>query len=211
MPELRRLLLIWLLFHSGAPVAQRPPAEVAGWQPVATTESGRIYRRAVSGSSVPAIMIATRFEAAPARVRGLVTDYDSFAEFVPYVRESRVLAREGDRQWVLHRLRFPGPLAERAYVFESNDSVQEAVHRVDWQLSERQFEGIDLAGAVRPRRFSGFWELRPEAGGTATRARYAVHSDPGGLLPPWLVSRVTERYVQQVVEAMRGRLSGKGP
>lgn len=211
MAYLTHIIMIFNVICGCALAAEPLSTDPAGWQPVRDTDSGRVYHRAVEDSPIPAIMIATRFAAAPAQVQRLVTDYDSFAEFVPYVRESRVLAREGHRQWVLHRLRFPGPLAERAYVFRSSDSTQETVYRVEWQLSERRFEGIDLAGAVQPRRFSGFWELRPEAGETATRARYAVHSDPGGLLPAWLVTRVTERYVQQVVEAVRDRLSGSGP
>ena len=182
------------------------PADPAGWQPVGDTDSGRLYHRALEDSPVPAIMIATWFAAAPAQVQRLVTDYDRFAEFVPYVRESRVLARAARQQWVLHRLRFPGPLAERAYVFISSEGAQGSAYRVEWRLSGRRFAGVDLDGAVQPRQFSGFWELRPEAGASGTLARYAVHSDPGGLLPAWLVTRLTERYLQQVVEALRARL-----
>ena len=40
----------------------------------------------------------------------------------------------------------------------------------------------------------------------STEAHYAVHSDPGGIVPGWLVTGMTERYIQQVVEAVRHRL-----
>ncbi len=204
----RCMLLIWLLLHSGMSGAEALAGDAAGWLAVATTGSGRIYHRDVEGSSLPMVMIATAFEAAPARVHAVVTGYDGFAEFIPNVLESRVLLQEGSHQWVFHHLRFPGPVADRVYVFRSTDSrpAQQSGYRVEWQLSERRFPDIDAAAGIRPRRFSGFWELQPAAHGTVTEARYAVHSDPGGSIPAWLVARMTDRYVQQVIEAVAERL-----
>jgi hypothetical protein len=34
-----------------------------------------------------------------------------------------------------------------------------------------------------------------------------VYSDPGGLSPAWLVTRMTERYVQQLIIAIRKHLN----
>jgi hypothetical protein len=187
-------------------------AEPAGWSLAAMTDAGRIYHRGMDGSPIPMLMIVTTFHSTPAQVTAVVTDYDHFAEFIPYVLESRVLQREGHHQWVFHRLRFPGPVSDRAYVFRSTGSQPGERHfRVEWRLSERQFSGVDQAPGIRPKRFSGFWDLRPDAGGGATLARYAVHSDPGGLVPAWLTTRVTDRYVQQVIEAVRRRLQNRSP
>jgi hypothetical protein len=36
-------------------------------------------------------------------------------------------------------------------------------------------------------------------------AVYSIHVDPGGRLPAWLYSRAAERYVTNVVEAVRQR------
>jgi hypothetical protein len=33
-----------------------------------------------------------------------------------------------------------------------------------------------------------------------------VHSDPGGIIPDWLVTRMTDRYIQEVIMALRRRL-----
>jgi hypothetical protein len=185
----------------------------APWQGVGGTPQGHLYHRAVAGSSLPEAMIATRFAAPPARVHVLVTDYERFAEFIPNVVESRVLLRTGGRQWVFHHLHFAGPVADRVYVIESSDAAsrpQAHYFRVDWSLSDRDFPGTKVSAGVRPRSFSGFWELRPIEGGLSTEAHYAVHSDPGGFIPDWLVVKMTDRYIQQVIAAVRARLLESG-
>jgi hypothetical protein len=206
-------LLIYLMLHMVMLHGSEYATGAAGWTAQAATGAGRIYHREVQDSLVPLVMIATSFNSDPAAVHAIVTDYDRFAGFIPHVLESRVLRREGSHQWVFHHLHFPGPVADRVYVFRSTDSgsAAEPGYRVEWQLSDRRFPGVDTSVGIRPQRFSGFWELRPAAQGTATEARYAVHSDPGGYIPAWLVVRMTDRYVQQVVEAVRERLRGKGP
>lgn len=181
----------------------------APWQAVGNSLQGKIYHRAVTGSSLPEAMIVARFAAPPARVHATVTDYGHFAEFIPNVAESRVLLQTGGRQWVFHHLHFTGPVADRAYIIESTDAAsrpQENYYRVDWTLSSRDFHGIEGTKGIRPRAFSGFWELRPLQGGLDTEARYAVRSDPGGLIPDWLVVKMTDRYIQQVITAVAQRL-----
>ena len=188
------------------------PVKEAGhapWQAVADTPQGQLYHREIAGSSLPEAMIVARFAAPPARVHALVTDYGHFAEFIPNVAESRVLLHTGARQWVFHHLHFAGPVADRAYVIESTDATsrpQENYYRIEWRLSDRDFPGIDVNAGIRPRAFSGFWDLRPIENGLATEARYAVHSDPGGLIPDWLVVKMTDRYIQQVITAVARRL-----
>lgn len=180
-----------------------------GWRPVETTASGQIYHRQVTGSPLPWIMIVASFKSTPERVHKVVVDYDHFPEFIPNVLQSRVLENEGNDQWVYHHLVFPAPVSDRKYVIRSTDSERrpaQQVYRVDWQLDKRSFPGVDLAAAIRPDAFTGFWELQAVAGSNTTVAYYAVHSEPGGFIPGWLVTAMTERYVQQVVEAVRNRL-----
>jgi hypothetical protein len=209
-------LCLWLA-ALGSPVAAiagvatksgQPP-----WRMIAETAQGRLFHRSVEGSSIPETLIEARLDAPPARVHALVTDYGHFAEFIPNVAESRVLLQSGGRQWVFHHLHFAAPVADRAYVIESTDAASRPranYYRVDWRLSDRDFPGIDGHAGISPRAFSGFWDLRPIEGGLATEARYAVHSDPGGLIPGWLVAKMTDRYIQQVIAAVRRRLAETG-
>ncbi len=182
------------------------------WMPAEMTASGQIYHHEVAGSSIPRVKIVTNYDASPARVHALVTDYDRFAAFVPNVAESRVvLARDSD-QWVFHHLHFPGPVADRAYLIKSTDRESrpdENYFRVAWDLADREFPDVDLSAGTRPDAFSGYWELHPGKTRDSTEAHYAIYSDPGGFIPGWLVVKYTDRYVQQVVEAFRKRLAAE--
>ena len=180
-----------------------------GWRLVETIAAGQIYHREVEGSSVPWAMLVTTFDTPPERVHEVVVDYDHFADFIPNVFKSRVLAHEGKSQWVYHHLQFSSPITDRVYLIISTDRecrVQQPCYRVEWELDDRSFQDIDLSAGIQPNAFSGFWELRSTEKPNRTEGRYAVHSEPGGFIPGWLVTRMTDRYIQQVVEAVRERL-----
>ncbi|MGB5540828.1 MAG: SRPBCC family protein [Gammaproteobacteria bacterium] len=199
------LAALWLCTGVGAIAT----ADCKQWRQVRDTAEGMIYHRCRPGSPVDEVMIETGFSAAPERLYALVNDYAAFAGFIPNVAESRVLEAAGTVQWVFHRLHFHGPVADRVYVMQSRGEVTgtpPAAWRVDWALSERDFPQVVLSAGIRPNSLSGFWEIESADGAHLTKARYAVHSDPGGQLPAWLVMRMTYRYVQQVVAAIRGRL-----
>ncbi|MBI5039911.1 MAG: hypothetical protein HZB57_01465 [Gammaproteobacteria bacterium] len=113
-------------------------------------------------------------------------------------------------QWVFHRLHFAGPVADRVYVMRSvGRTIGADAYRVEWALAPEAVPAGEEG--ITPRQFSGFWELRSADDGKTTEARYAVHSDPGGRIPSWLVSRMTDRYVREVVRAVRGRLGRIDP
>lgn len=197
-----------LLLLAGACAATAAVAapDCRNWQALRETPAGTLFNRCRPGSPLDEIMIETHLPAAPERLFALVSDYDAFAGFIPDVAESRVLASEGPVQWVYHRLRLPPPLADRAYILQSTADVAPALWRVAWRLSGREFPGTSPRGTVRPDRLSGFWEITADSAPNRTKARYAVHVEPGGHLPRWLVRRMTERYVQRVVDAIRAHL-----
>jgi hypothetical protein len=206
------LVLVAVLLLAGS-LESAAAVNKDAWVLVESTAAGQIYHREMAASPIPWIMIVATFEATPGRVHAVVVDYDHFSEFIPHVLQSRVLAEAGNQQWVYHHLGFPAPVADRSYVIRSTDVESRPAqphYRVDWALDDRSFPGVEPAAGIRPAVFSGFWELNSVAGSNTTVAQYAVHSEPGGFIPGWLVTRMTERYVQQVVQAVRERLAAGG-
>jgi ribosome-associated toxin RatA of RatAB toxin-antitoxin module len=178
------------------------------WRRGAVIPEGTLYHRCRPGSAIKDVMIETQFHTRPERLFQLVNDYAAFAEFVPDVKVSRVLADDGVAQWVYHQLHVPGPVADRAYILKSTRIAQGPQHwRVEWALSGRVFPGVNMRAGVRPSQLSGFWEFEPaeEAAETVT-AHYALRIDPGGMVPTWLAQRMADRYVQRVIAAFRRQL-----
>lgn len=185
-------------------------AEAAGWQVISQPQQGEIARQAVDGSAYPRIRIRTTFAAPPPELFSLVNDYDGFPDFVPNVRTSRVVHVDGHTQWIFHHLHLPGPVADRVYLLASSDAgsrPEENFYRVEWHLADRVFPDIDLSAGVQPERLNGHWIIEPGPRPGTARAEYAIHSEPGGLLPAWLVTGMSVRYVQQLVDAIRTRLA----
>lgn len=204
-----RILLLAVLWYATGGCAA---PDCRSWQALRETAEGTLFHRCRPDSPLDEVMIETRFRAAPGRLFALVNDYDAFVGLIPDVAESRVLAVEGASRWVYHRLHLPGPVADRVYVMRSTqrvDGVPADAWRVEWTLSDRPFPEVDLAAGVRPDSLSGFWEITAGDDPDSTKARYAVHVDPGGRLPAWLVRRLTDGYVQRVVAAIRGRLEAQ--
>jgi hypothetical protein len=165
----------------------------------------------VPGAAVPAALARVRIEVPPARLFAVITDYDRFAEFVPYVVHSRVVYRENGLRRVSQHLRFPGPVTDRHYVIESRDSytpLPQEHWRVEWRLVPEPNRPAPGEAGITPAAFTGYWELAPVSSGAATDAIYSLHFDPGGALPAWLVTFAMNRYLPKVIDAVRARAIG---
>jgi len=158
-------------------------------------------------------MARTVFGAPPQRVHAVISDYDHFEDFIPYILESKTLGRREGIRWVYQRLRFPGPISDRRYIIRVEDLLDQArdgYYRVQWRLAANGIYPIPNGSGVIPTIMSGFWDLRPAVDGTETDAAYVVHLDPGGMLPAWLMSVAADSYLSKVMAAIRDRVH-QGP
>ena len=213
------LALLMMLLYAAPSSAVEPDTSRAaasrtqpvgqGWELVKEIEGIRIFHRRMQGSAYPQAMARTVFGAPPQRVHAVISDYDHFADFIPYILESKTLGRREGIRWVYQRLRFPGPISDRRYILRIEDLLGQArdgYYRVQWRLAANGMYPIPNRSGVVPRTMSGFWDLGPAADGTETDATYVVHLDPGGLLPAWLMSFAADRHLSKVMAAVRDRV-----
>ncbi len=187
-------------------------ADPQGWSLVRVVQGFPIYHKDIVDSRFPQIRTGAMILVPPVKVHAVISDYDHFADFVPYVRDSRTVTRTVDKHLVFQRLRFPGPLSDRRYTIRITDQANHASrdsYRVEWRLEPKQDVVDDLSGLV-PKSFSGFWELIPARQGTATNAIYSIHVDPGGFWPAWLITPAVDRYLPQVMQAVIERTAIDG-
>lgn len=174
----------------------------------ASGEAPRVETRKVPDSGVPGVRIEGTIRAPPADVYRIVSEYERFGTFVPYVELSRTVARRGDLRWVHQRLRLPGPAAAREYVLRIAHDSSEAARgrfRVTWRLAREVPGGAPEVDGVRPERFTGSWALQPGPRPATTHAAYTVHMEPGGLIPDWLAAHGIRRLLPRVFRAARAR------
>ncbi|UCC55940.1 MAG: SRPBCC family protein [Gammaproteobacteria bacterium] len=182
--------------------------ETNGWDYLHRVDHIDLYRKPVAGSRFPVLRARTRMEVPATKAFRVISDYDHFADFLPAVSASRVLAQSGGNTWVYQRLGMPMLVADRHYVIRVTDTFDE-VHngliRVNWQLDANRSRTLSTNNAVLPDVFTGSWRLEDTADGEGCDAIYTIHVEPGGRLPAWLFSRAAKAYVINVVDAVRSR------
>ena len=211
--RLAQLLLwgaCWLVSTVTAGAMWEPATE--GWTLIRRVGDVDLYRRPVQNSVLPALLGHVRFQAPISNVFRVISDYDHFNEFIPLVSESRVLERTARTSWVYQRLGLPLLVTDRHYIIrvvdDQNDLATGAI-AVSWQLDDSRSHLLPSTHALLPAAFSGSWHLAALPGQVVCDTVYSVHVDPGGAVPDWLFARVSERYVVQVINAVRKRLANE--
>ncbi|OJT20957.1 hypothetical protein BO221_29125 [Archangium sp. Cb G35] len=141
-------------------------------------------------------------------VQTALTEHDNFRLFMPYVTESRLLARGADGARVTYtRLDFP-LISDRDYVLRVLDlpvldaeGKQVAFHQ-KWTPDNSTLP--ERAGVVRLRHNQGSWYFTPRAeGGVHFVYRFIV--EPGGSIPGFLAGVGQKDAVEATVRGVEKR------
>lgn len=180
------------------------------WRFVRQDQNVELYRRPFKDSKIPELRGHTHFHASISDVYRVISDYDHFSDFIPMVSESRILKRDARAIWVYQRLGMPSPITDRHYVIKVVDDLHAAptgIINVTWWMDSARSMSLASNDAIIPDAFSGSWHLRDLALQGDCDAIYTIHVDPAGVLPGWLFVSMSERYVIQVMNAVRKRIA----
>lgn len=184
-----------------------PDRPGTAWELSAQTSLAAIYKPVNEAESPPAVLVRIKWDSDPDVLYSIIWDYEHFADFIPNVKNSRILAKQADRVWVYQQLHLPGPARDRHYVIVSSNIDSKPVqhhYRVEWNLST-QYPLPDADMQVTPERFSGCWKI--EAGTPrGLAASYWIELEPGGLLPRWVTQAALRHYVSDLMNALHQRM-----
>ena len=184
-----------------------PAAPGAAWELSAQTPLADIYQPAEEAGSPPSALVRIRWDADPDLLHQVIWDYERFADFIPNVKSSRILAKQADRVWVYQQLQLPGPTRDRHYVIASTDIDSKPAqqhYRVEWELST-QYPLPEADRQVTPEHFRGCWRIDA---GTQHQlvASYWIELDPGGWLPRWVTQAALRHYITDLMNALHQRV-----
>lgn len=157
------------------------------WEEVSNRDGIRIWKRQRAGVSVPEHRVETVIPAASARVWEVIKEVNNHPKFMPYMVEARILKEQGDVRWVYQRLS-PPLISDRDYVVRA-ETLADASVGVYEQRFEVAAKGVGpgpVKGVVRVPLASGRWLLEPLSP-QKTRVIYELLTDPGGMVPSWVV------------------------
>ncbi len=129
--------------------------------------------------------------APPEAVWNGITDYAHYNEFMPFTTVSDVKRREGDTVWFYTELSFP----LKTIRYEIKLKLDKPRWRVDWTLVEGDLRSNE-----------GSWQLEPYGpGGGETFAIYTVYVAPGFSIPGFILNKMTQASLPQLIQAVRKR------
>jgi ribosome-associated toxin RatA of RatAB toxin-antitoxin module len=193
---------ILLLVASGVTAADENPNP---WKVVNNAEGVTVWSRKVPASPLQEVKAETVVEAPPERVWQLLTDVERFPEFMPYLKEVRILGPAESRGRYEYHLIDPPIVNRRDYTLRTFNEVDETkgIYRRCWVLAKGK--GPDPAqGVVRIRTCRGQWTVT-RLGASKTRVEYYLHTDPGGFIPVWLANKANTVTLPDLMKAVRQR------
>jgi len=188
---------------------QSADPEAGGWKLMSQSASLTIHNRPHKEAGIQEVKATGQINAAPDVVRRVFEDTDAYTQFMPYVIESRVVAREGRAVVVYQRLS-PPMMKDVDYTmrmrFESYRA--EGGGRGQW-IRWDAAEDIGVAEkkkVVRLKVNDGYWLLEPTANEGQTRATYWLHSDCGKAMSPALVGIANRTTIPKIFEGVRSQV-----
>ena len=153
-------------------------------------------------------IIATAEVAAPPEVVfKVLSDFEHYRDFMPYVEESRVLIRKGDNEAVTYARIAPPFVSERDYPLKvrmtRGSPSNGGVFMVEWTANPEAEPEVE--GVVRVKLNEGSWLAAPLNGGKRTRLTYTLLTNPGGLIPPFVVNLSNTIAIPELFEAVKKR------
>jgi len=159
-----------------------------------------VHLVAISGTPVKKATAVAVVDASPEQVFRVLTDYDSFTQFMPYCKKVQVQKADGDQSQVRFELDFPWPIGDRYYVLELTDRRERKGESV---VLASRWTYVPDSGNINDT--YGSWEVWPYNDGESF-VRYTVFTDPGGRVPGWAANMATDVAVPSVIEGLRKRV-----
>lgn len=164
-----------------------------------------VRARARPGFRIAEIRAEMDATATPAELREVLLD-EAYSRRTPYIADSRILAFQDANHWTKYtRLDFP-IIDDRDY-FIALDRVSDlepdgsGLYLVKWKPVAGDRGPID--GVIRVVVNEGFWELRASTRHPGkTHVTYYLLSDPGGVLPAWLIDMGNRRVMPDILKAL---------
>ena len=182
--------------------AAEPEASPSEWKFISNKGGVALYRRdrPIANETKAVGEIA----APAAAIHAVITDVESYASFMPYTVECRVLKREGNS--IIAYQRISAPLtSDRDYTvrMRSSSSASEGgtTYFCQWE-AENALGPPEKHGVVRVKLCDGSWFLEP-IGPNTTRATYTLYTDSGGALPTFIKNTGSQIGIRKLFAAIR--------
>ena len=186
--------------------AAEPNATSGEWKFISDKDGVALYRRQreITNESKAIGEIAAPSDL----VHAVLNDVESYASFMPYTAECRVLKRGDDSVVAYQRISAP-MTSDRDYTvrvhWSSKRSEHGTVYSHRWE-TDNAAGPPEKRGVVRVNLCEGSWLLEP-TGPNTTRATYMVYTDSGGMIPKFIKESGSQIGIRKLFAAIRKQVA----
>lgn len=190
---------------SNVPAAE-PEATPGEWKFISDKDGVAIYRRQrpLSNESKAIGEISASTEL----VHAVLDDVESYASFMPYTAECRVLKRDGASVIAYQRISAP-LVSDRDYTVHVRTTTKKVENGTSYSIrweTDNAAGPAEKRGVVRVTLCEGSWLLEP-IGPDTSRATYTVYTDSGGIIPKFIKEAGSQTGIRKLFAAVRKRIS----
>lgn len=204
------LSFTFTLADNGLPVAAALPPDIrhpgSEWTEAYRKDTTVIFTKDAGSSRE--IMAFTAIKARPEAVFNAICDFGHYPEFMPYVKESRVLRQISPHEIITYQRIAPPFVSERDYPtrMKITRDAPASLFTIEWQASPEALPEIE--DVIRINLNQGSWHIEPaDTDRKQTHLTYRVLVDPGGAIPAFVASMSGTVAIPGVLEAVRKRSS----
>ncbi len=182
--------------------AVEPESTPSEWKFISNKDGVALYRRDRPATNESKAI--GEIPAPAAVVHAVINDVESYASFMPYTVECRVLKREGNSAIVYQRISAP-MTSDRDYTVRMRSSSKEGEEGTSYSSrweAENALGPPEKPGVVRVNLCDGSWLLEP-TGPNTTRATYTIYTDSGGAIPAFIKKTGSQIGIRKLFAAIR--------
>jgi hypothetical protein len=171
----------------------------------------KVYSAEVPDSKIRAIKVVANYDATPAQVADTVMDINTASEWVSHLKSSYLIKRVSQNELYYYaEVTLPWPVSNRDFVahLTRSENVQTGAITIDGPAVAGFVP--EKRGIVRINNSIGKWIITP-LGNNQVNVEYALHVDPAGSLPSWLVNMFSGETPMQIFENLRQELKRSVP
>lgn len=175
-----------VLFTQVAGIAQVDTS--SNWKLSKEKNGISIYTRSIEDSKFKEYKANSIIDATPEELVDVLLDVESYVEWMAYIKEVRLLEKEGDNKFYVYaEVKIPWPFENRDEI-----SLSEVIRYPDSGIIEIAITLVhdylpENKGIVRMPSGNGQWIFTPLGNGK-TEVYHRFSGDPGGKIPAWIVN-----------------------
>ena len=184
--------------------AAEPDVPLGDWKFISGNDNVTLFRRPRSGPGHYESKAIGEIAASTDVVHAVIDDVESYAAFMPYTAECRVLKRESDSVLTYQRITAPF-VSDRDYTLRvrtSSKAVEGGTSYFSRWETENANGPPEKRGVVRVDLCDGSWLLEP-AGPRTTRATYIIYTDSGSAIPGFIKNAGSQIGIRKIFAALR--------